>query len=187
MVAAANDSGKPYDLVLMDVQMPLMDGLEATRRLRQEGHDPASLPIIALTANAYADDIADCQAAGMQAHLAKPIRGRDLVQAVSRWVPLKSSASATIEPEIDADLQARFSARKAEAAAAIALALRQGKFDQPTLAELSAQLHKISGTAAYFGQADLGAKSDEWEKALQVADPETGRAILEEAFKSLAA
>lgn len=187
MVAVANGSGRPYDLVLMDVQMPELDGLEATRRLRLAGHDPVSLPIIALTANAYADDIADCRAAGMQAHLTKPVRGRDLVQALSRWAPLKSSVLQIIEPEMDAELQAKFADRKAEAVAAIAMALRTGKFDGPTLAELSGLLHRISGTAAYFGQAELGAKSDEWEIALNSADPETSKAVLEAALKSLAA
>ncbi|WP_160599872.1 ATP-binding protein [Allopontixanthobacter confluentis] len=187
MVTDAKQNGVPYDLVLMDVQMPFMDGLAATRRLRQDGHDPKTLPVIALTANAYADDIADCQAAGMQGHLAKPVRSRDLAQAVSRWVPRKSSKSAVIEPEIDAGLEARFSARKADTAAAIAMALRQGKFDRDSFAELAKLLHKISGTAEYFGQASLGAKSDEWIHGLQLADAKTGKAILEEALKSLSA
>ena len=73
-VLNAKRNGSPYDLVLMDMQMPEMDGLEATRAIRAAGFDGDTLPIIAVTANAYADDIQRCKAAGMQAHLAKPLR-----------------------------------------------------------------------------------------------------------------
>ncbi|WP_412068435.1 ATP-binding protein [Rubrivirga sp. IMCC43871] len=65
-----------YDLVLMDVQMPVLDGLEATRRLRARGgHQPR---VVALTANAFAEDAARCQAAGMEGFLTKPVRLADL-------------------------------------------------------------------------------------------------------------
>tara|TARA_R110000782_G_scaffold250833_1_gene338234 strand:+ start:1022 stop:4222 length:3201 start_codon:yes stop_codon:yes gene_type:complete len=69
--------GVPYDIILMDVQMPEMDGLTATRRIR-EMHGPAGrLPIVALTANALATQADECLAAGMDAHFSKPI---DMVQ-----------------------------------------------------------------------------------------------------------
>ncbi|HSC81237.1 MAG TPA: response regulator, partial [Chitinolyticbacter sp.] len=63
---------QPFDLVLMDWQMPVMDGLEATRRLRAHP-DTRMLPIIALTANAQAEGEALCRDAGMDAYLAKPL------------------------------------------------------------------------------------------------------------------
>ena len=72
-VEAARARGEPFDAVLMDMLMPEMDGMEAARALRAAGHDGASLPIVAVTANAYAEDIAACLAAGMQGHLAKPL------------------------------------------------------------------------------------------------------------------
>jgi len=81
--------GRPYDLVLMDVQMPGCDGLEATRAIRAEGIGPGLLPVVALTANAYPEDIAAARAAGMQAHLAKPVVFAQLARALQRWLPTR--------------------------------------------------------------------------------------------------
>jgi len=72
-----------FDAVLMDVQMPVMDGLEATRRLRGDPRH-AHLPIIAMTANALADDREVCLAAGMTDYITKPISMQTMVQAMSR-------------------------------------------------------------------------------------------------------
>ena len=79
-----------WNLVLMDLQMPGMDGLEATRRIRA---DPAgkSVPIIAITANAMPEDRAACEAVGMNGFVAKPVRQKELRQTVERW--LKTAVS----------------------------------------------------------------------------------------------
>ena len=72
----AFESVKPgdYDAILMDVQMPNMNGLQATRAIR-EGENPLgkTIPIIAMTANAFSSDVEECYNAGMDAHLAKPL------------------------------------------------------------------------------------------------------------------
>ena len=72
---AAHTSGAPYDLVLMDMQMPGIDGLEAARRIRaaETEHDQVRTPIIALTANAFGEDRDACMAAGMDGFLVKPL------------------------------------------------------------------------------------------------------------------
>jgi CheY-like chemotaxis protein len=78
-------SRQTYDVILMDVQMPEMDGLEATRRIVAEQPDSAKRPwIIALTANAVQGDRETCLAAGMDDYISKPIKKEQLVQAVSR-------------------------------------------------------------------------------------------------------
>lgn len=84
-IARSRSENSPYSMVLMDIQMPMMDGLEATRKVREMGISPEDLPVIAFTANAYETDIAACHEAGMQAHLVKPIRKSSLRSTLSQW------------------------------------------------------------------------------------------------------
>lgn len=74
-----------YDAVLMDMEMPVMDGITATRRIREDERF-TSLPILAMTANAMAGDRERCLEAGMNDHVAKPIDPEGLLRTVERWV-----------------------------------------------------------------------------------------------------
>jgi signal transduction histidine kinase/ligand-binding sensor domain-containing protein/CheY-like chemotaxis protein len=82
---------RPYDLVLMDCQMPVMDGLEATKAIRNLGSSVSRIPIIAVTANALAGERDRCLAAGMDDYVAKPVSKEVLERAIARWVSADSS------------------------------------------------------------------------------------------------
>jgi CheY-like chemotaxis protein len=76
-----------FDAVLMDCQMPVLDGYEATQQIRAEGY--TELPIIAMTASALESDRQKCLAAGMNDHIAKPIDIRQLFATLARWLPAR--------------------------------------------------------------------------------------------------
>ncbi len=76
-----------YDIVFMDIQMPIMDGYEATRAIRRlPGDYPQRVPIIAMTANAFMGDVQACKAAGMDEHIAKPLEIDHLFKVLNRWL-----------------------------------------------------------------------------------------------------
>ena len=86
-----------FDLILMDVQMPGMDGLAATRAIRATAEVNQRTPILAFSANVFADQLAACRAAGMNDHIAKPINMADLVAKVALW-------SAQSRPMVEAEV-----------------------------------------------------------------------------------
>ncbi len=105
--ALAAVSAKPFELVLMDVQMPDMDGFEATARIRALGGNRAAVPIVAVTANAMAEHREECLAKGMDDFIAKPFDKVELLQLVSRWALVGARATGgpdrPVEPVGDND------------------------------------------------------------------------------------
>jgi PAS domain S-box-containing protein len=93
-VEAVERSGQGFDLIFMDIQMPGMDGVEATRRIRDLGGEAASTPIIAMTANALAHQQASYIAAGMNGAVAKPLSPAALVQAIAATLDDTGSETA---------------------------------------------------------------------------------------------
>ena len=177
LIEAATSRNERYDLVLMDMQMPVMDGLEAARAIRALGHSPADLPIIALTANAYAEDVSNCLAAGMQAHLAKPVSSHDIDQTMRRWcrrLPAGHAAAATPRgapslpraPLAPPDLLERYAARKTETLAFIAKAIAEQRYTPYHLSEITRMAHQLAGTAGMFGEAALGEHARALERGL---------------------
>ena len=180
--------GRPYDLVLMDVQMPDCDGLAATRAIRAEGIGPGLMPIIALTANAYPEDVAAARAAGMQAHLAKPVDFAHLARVLQRWLPtriVEAEQPGALAPALPAHarasvlarsprLIARWQARRSEAVAAVEARLAAGTLGASPAAMgtrevpdgLARLLHKVAGTAGMFGEPALGAAAAALERAM---------------------
>jgi signal transduction histidine kinase/CheY-like chemotaxis protein len=92
------EAPETFDLIFMDVQMPEMDGYEATRRIRawEKEHAPASkgIPIIAMTANVFREDIEKCLAAGMNAHVGKPLDVEDMLSVLRQYLPNKQKKPA---------------------------------------------------------------------------------------------
>ena len=154
LVDRARAGDQPYRLLLMDMQMPVLDGPAAARRLRDGGVSADELPIVALTANAYADDVAQCLAAGMQAHLAKPVTLADLHAIVLRWAGERSAAPRPPGvPVLSASVRERYAQRRAETLAAVG-ALDAA--DEAASSHAAGLLHKLAGTAAMLGEPELG-------------------------------
>ncbi|MDJ0643874.1 MAG: ATP-binding protein [Erythrobacter sp.] len=193
---------KPFDLVLMDIQMPGCDGYAATRAIRAEGIHPNTLPIIALTANAFPEDIAASRDAGMQAHLAKPLDFAALAKMLQRWLPTRIVNNDDAGPHTgdpsgyrqaetcdvpigsfaphsetglvrSPELVGRWHERRREAIEAVRSALGSAIFgtEKAALAqrdELAQLVHKVAGTAAMFGEPELGDRAAAFERALRL-------------------
>lgn len=193
MVHEAHVSDRPYDLVLMDMQMPVMDGLEATRRLRAQGFSPENLPIVALTANAFAEDVAACLKAGMQDHISKPVRKRDLQRLFNRFTDRRSPEKgrdievedSPLDEAIFERFQEKFLKRKQQTLEFLAqLASSRGdrKADYEQMIEM---LHNLAGTAEMFGEPALGDAASKVEHALRTARPEHCRDVVRAGWKQL--
>ena len=153
-----------FDLLLMDVMMPEMDGLEATRRLRADAQT-AHLPIIGLTANVNRSDLADCLAAGMNAHVGKPIEPRELFARLAEWLPADAGApvfdvaGARARYGDDEQLLSRllqvFVESEADCIARLRVALAAGRQD-----EARRICHTLKGLAAGFDAHALTALAE---------------------------
>ncbi len=164
----ARASGELFDLVLMDIQMPVMGGLEACQVIRKQGITAEQLPIVAITANAYGEDIENCIAAGMQAHVAKPIMIDVLKRELDRWIVSDEHDAAAVVPEpagmqLSSNLQQKYADRKNELIACLEKLIREKAYSASDLDEAKDFLHKFVGTAAFFGEAELGNQAREIE------------------------
>ncbi len=187
--AIVETANHPYDLVLMDCQMPEMDGFEATTAIRnREATTGGRLPIIAMTAHVMQGDRERCLAAGMDDYLSKPIRRDALEQMLTRWLSrLPSTAEKATWPVLDADVLQQlvelevegqlglvtevvrlFSEQAPQVLSTIARALDSGDIQA-----LQARLHALRGTAGSIGARALAEACREWEDhpaALTVAE-----------------
>jgi PAS domain S-box-containing protein len=145
-----------YDLVLMDMQMPVMDGLEATRAIRSLKGSQAHVPIVALTANALPATVARCRSVGMNEHLAKPVTRSALVRAINTWTQ-KTPAVKDRPGHSDDDSQAaRLRAELPRSLLASYLtdlcqrleAVRSGGLDRSSLEH---EAHRLVATAGQLG------------------------------------
>jgi two-component system, sensor histidine kinase and response regulator len=186
-----------YQLVLMDMQMPVMDGLTATRKIRDNPRW-ADLPVLAMTANAMSSDREQCLAAGMNAHLAKPIDPDELFAMLLKWLPASvgevaalpavhapAQLEAGFPPIVGVDVQGglrrvlnkraayesmlrRFIQGQADAAQQTRRLLAEGRHEDALRA-----LHTLKGTAATIGANGLAEQAGLLEDALRQGPPDS--------------
>ncbi|MEO5375401.1 MAG: response regulator [Alphaproteobacteria bacterium] len=161
---------EPFDGVLMDLQMPVMDGLTATREIRK---DPrfADLPILAMTANAMAGDREMCLDAGMQDHIGKPINPDEMFATMARWIKPASPRPLT------RDSGAKDDARPAEPDGASEPPTIAGVDTGAGLARMGGNLKSYLGLLAKF-RTNQGAAVEAFRTALDAADTETAERIV---------
>jgi CheY-like chemotaxis protein len=203
-VALERFAGGGFDLVLMDMQMPEMDGIEATLALRafEAAEGLSATPIVALTANVQQEDRQRCLEAGMNDFVAKPFRPDDLVALLNRWL-LQADAESTLTPATEQQAQVLAEAALDELAAATGMArgeivaLIAGDIwrlaeeieaagTQAPPAELRRLAHTVKSVAAQLGAQKLSALARAMEFAARDGDIEAYAARLPEFRVALA-
>jgi CheY-like chemotaxis protein len=191
MVLAAEEEGRPYALMLTDVMMPILDGMEATSRLRERGFTAEKLPIIAVTAATSFDEVRSYKACGMQAFLAKPFSLEELRAAMDAWAKKASSKEPAAKPAIDPALadvfKGQFLERNRHTQQLIVRALESEEISAETADEIHNLLHQIAGTATLFGLGELSEQARRHEHDLGKAwgSPDKIRACFAEAARDL--
>ncbi len=173
------------DLILMDVHMPHIDGFRTTREIRRGETGGTRIPIIAMTANALAQDREDCLAAGMDDHIGKPVTLETLRRVLAQWLPARPAPTSRLVPTrvaaqetADAEILDRARLRSffgddqetmrhilASAHASLgALIERIASASDGERIELA---HELKGTAGNIGAKELGARARAYESALK--------------------
>ncbi len=185
------------DVVLMDVQMPEVDGLEATRRIRQLSGPAGHVPIIGLTAQAFAEQVVACTQAGMDEHLAKPYTPKALCEAVLRAAALRPHRrhrqDAAAKPSASADHPVRDAASVermmeyltpalidtylngiAERCTCVLSALGSPETPGQPNPQLADTVHTLAGSAGMLGYARLAHSGVAVERSLRSGEPAAG-------------
>ncbi|HWT10221.1 MAG TPA: ATP-binding protein, partial [Roseomonas sp.] len=182
-------SSGSFDVVLMDLQMPGMDGFEATRRIRALPHPACAVPVVALTASALPDQIEATRRAGMDAHLAKPIDRQALLQLL-RELPMRSAGQAGVPveaapaaPYIDVttlDLLERELGHAAhgilaefvgEVRRALSLLTNATPAEKAEAGHVQHAAHRLVGAARTLGASRLAEEAEALQRAARGGDP----------------
>jgi CheY-like chemotaxis protein/HPt (histidine-containing phosphotransfer) domain-containing protein len=167
LAAAENDD---FDLILMDLQMPVMDGLEAARRIRALPPPQGTVPVIAVTASVLPEQVDACREAGMDAHISKPIDRESLLRLVSSYsrrtaAPARQPAGSTLPPVLDMatcnELMRDVGAASSAVLAELVAELRRGAETLAVLdaaagdSEIRTAVHRLVGVCRTFGAARM--------------------------------
>jgi CheY-like chemotaxis protein/HPt (histidine-containing phosphotransfer) domain-containing protein len=198
--------GQSFDLVLMDVQMPEMDGYEATGRIRALPAPQGAVPIIAMTAHAMQEDVARCRQAGMDDHIAKPIVKQELLEKVQNWLPdaLRASGAAPqaqgstpeadlldeatldgIEKLVGREEAVGFVQEMIDLTIAALNAMSQ-RYNTGRWSALAEEAHKLVSASANMGLVAVAAACGRIEEAAQSTPDEDAAATLGALVRSLA-
>ena len=187
-----------YDLILMDMRMPEMDGMEATRKIRAENGASATVPIIAVTANAFSEDVESCKRAGMDGFVTKPIRKNvlldEIVRVLSKALSHKSEEAIPaparhvehghsesplkqeFDPEQFRELANALGKKRADEALRLFISetsmrinrLKSASADANSI-DIYREAHTVKGMAATFGLVSLAAFAADLEKLPKAA------------------
>jgi signal transduction histidine kinase/DNA-binding response OmpR family regulator len=183
-----------FDAVLMDCQMPVMDGFTATRRIREleSSRELKRLPIIALTANVMSEDRENCIAAGMDAHLGKPIEPAQLIEALSRFLRARAAAPPIDrealreltggDAEFERQLADTFVSSGDQCLAEIMAALKVSDFDT-----VRKRAHSLKGASANIHALDLSQAASSLENAVRANSIPAIGGLVADLAKKLAA
>ena len=193
--ALARIAVSSFDLVLMDCQMPVMDGFTATRRIReleQRRGQSRRLPIIALTANVMSEDRENCAAAGMDAHLGKPIEPKQLIDTLSRYLKEEAVPPAIDlealrqitggDAEFERELADTFVASGDQALADIIAAMKANDYDT-----VRKRAHALKGASANIHAVSLSAVASNLESAARSQSVPALSGLVDELAQKLAA
>jgi CheY-like chemotaxis protein/HPt (histidine-containing phosphotransfer) domain-containing protein len=178
-----------FDLVLMDCQMPILNGFEATRMIRATETDGFRLPILALTANAFEGSKAECLAHGMDDMLNKPFKRQELLSLLDRWRPAPSEFDQEASTAEDAPGSSQLDLGPIESLRALdpdgtkqlvrravhkfadygkqLLARMKESICENDLAELSRLAHSLKSSSANLGASDLAGQCAEIEDLIR--------------------
>jgi PAS domain S-box-containing protein len=185
---------RSFDLVLMDCQMPRLDGYEATRRLRGWDTPAACTPVVAMTANAMPGDRQRCLDAGMNDYIAKPIRGDDLDRVLARFAARGPASGAMLDPDGVADLRARLgdsgvAGRIVEVFAEQTqdlLAVLRAALERRDAAAVAETAHKLKGSCLTLAATRMGELCAQLDARARSGILEDGYVLVDEIAASFA-
>ena len=168
-----------FSLIFMDIQMPVMNGFEATQAIRQHSDYNRETPIIALTAHALADEKQKLLAAGANDYLTKPISEEQIIRTIEHWV---AGNQSTLTADVDLHLCLKLANNKPDLASEMFIMLADSlpgdiqvleeQLHQHTLDDCLELTHRINGACCYTGVPNLHSTCQQLEKALKANEVE---------------